>query len=55
VPIPGTRRLDRVEENLGAANIVLTAADLGEIEDAAAKIVVEGARLPEASLQLVDK
>ncbi|WP_320199588.1 aldo/keto reductase [Agrobacterium sp. rho-13.3] len=55
VPIPGTRRLDRVEENLGAANVALTAADLGEIEDAAAKIVVEGARLPEASLQLVDK
>jgi aryl-alcohol dehydrogenase-like predicted oxidoreductase len=52
VPIPGTRRLERVEENLGAANVVLTAGDLGEIEAAAAKITVQGARLPEAILQL---
>jgi aryl-alcohol dehydrogenase-like predicted oxidoreductase len=51
VPIPGTRRLDRVEENLGAADVVLTADDLAEIEAAASKIIVEGARLPEAVLQ----
>jgi aryl-alcohol dehydrogenase-like predicted oxidoreductase len=51
VPIPGTRRLDRVEENLGAANVVLTAEDLAEIETVASKIVIEGARLPEAVLQ----
>jgi aryl-alcohol dehydrogenase-like predicted oxidoreductase len=51
VPIPGTRRLERVEENLGAANVVLTADDLDEIEAAAAKIHVQGARLPEAVLQ----
>lgn len=52
VPIFGTRRLDRVEENLGAANIVLTADDLGVIETAIAKIEVKGARLPEAILKL---
>ena len=52
VPIPGTRRLERVEENLGAANVVLTAADLREIEAVAAKITVQGARLPEAILKL---
>src|SRR3954463_6441955 len=51
VPIPGTRRLERVEENLGAANVVLSADDLDEIEAAAAEIVVQGARLPEAVLQ----
>lgn len=52
VPIPGTRRMQRVEENLGAANVVLTADDLGEIDAAAEKISVQGARLPEAILQL---
>lgn len=51
VPIPGTRRLDRVEENLGAADVLLTAADLAEIEDEASKINVKGARLPEVFLQ----
>jgi len=52
VSIPGTRRLERVAENVGAAQVVLTPADLAEIEAAAAGIVVEGARLPEAVLQL---
>jgi aryl-alcohol dehydrogenase-like predicted oxidoreductase len=52
VPIPGTRRLERIEENLGAADIVLTAEDLGEIADSTAKISVQGARLPEAILRL---
>jgi len=51
VPIPGTRRLDRVTENVGAASIILTAADLAEIEQETAKIAVQGARLPEAVLQ----
>src|SRR5271166_706266 len=51
VPIPGTRRLERVEENLGAATVVLTVDDLGEIEATARKIQVQGARLPEAVLQ----
>jgi aryl-alcohol dehydrogenase-like predicted oxidoreductase len=52
VPIFGTRRLDRVEENLGAANVTLSAHDLGEIETAFARIEVQGARLPEAILKL---
>lgn len=52
VPIPGTRRLDRVRENLGAADVVLTAADLAEIAAGAAQITVQGARLPEAVLKL---
>jgi aryl-alcohol dehydrogenase-like predicted oxidoreductase len=47
VPIPGTTKLKRLEENIGAAAIELTAEDLREIENAASKINVEGARYPE--------
>jgi len=47
VPIPGTTKLHRLEENIGAASIELTADDLSEIETAAAKIEVQGARYPE--------
>jgi aryl-alcohol dehydrogenase-like predicted oxidoreductase len=47
VPIPGTRRLERLEENIGAAEVDLTPNDLHEIEDAATKIEVQGARYPE--------
>ncbi|MBL8080910.1 MAG: aldo/keto reductase [Anaerolineales bacterium] len=47
VPIPGTTKLSRFEENIGAAGIELTADDLQEIETAAAKIQVQGARYPE--------
>ena len=47
VPIPGTRRPERLEENLGAAALVLTADDLREIQVAAAQITVQGARYPE--------
>src|SRR5207302_4249249 len=47
VPIPGTTKLHRLEENLGAANIELTAQDLAEIEHAAAEIQIEGERYPE--------
>src|ERR1051326_1161858 len=47
VPIPGTRKLERLEENIGAAMIELTAEDLNEIENAVAKITVSGARYPE--------
>jgi aryl-alcohol dehydrogenase-like predicted oxidoreductase len=47
VPIPGTTKLHRLEENIGATTIELSADDLREIEDAAAKIKVEGARYPE--------
>jgi aryl-alcohol dehydrogenase-like predicted oxidoreductase len=47
VPIPGTRRLQRLEENLGAADVELTASDLAEIDAATARIKVQGARYPE--------
>jgi len=47
VPIPGTTKLHRLEENIGAAQIELTAEDLREIESAASKITIEGARYPE--------
>jgi aryl-alcohol dehydrogenase-like predicted oxidoreductase len=47
VPIPGTRRLERLDENLGAAAVALTPDDLREIESAASKITVQGARYPE--------
>src|SRR4029453_2195842 len=47
VPIPGTRRLERLEENIGAVDVELTADDLREIESAASKIEVQGARYPE--------
>jgi aryl-alcohol dehydrogenase-like predicted oxidoreductase len=51
VPIPGTTKLHRLEENLGAADVELTADDLREMADVAAKIEVQGARLPEAMLK----
>jgi aryl-alcohol dehydrogenase-like predicted oxidoreductase len=51
VPIPGTTKLHRLEENLRAANVTLTADDLHEIENAASRIPIQGARLPEAVLK----
>lgn len=51
VPIPGTRRLERVEENLGAAAVELSADDLAAIEQRAAAIEIKGERLPAAVLQ----
>jgi aryl-alcohol dehydrogenase-like predicted oxidoreductase len=47
VPIPGTRKLDRLEENIGATAVELTSGDLRDIESAASKITVQGARYPE--------
>jgi aryl-alcohol dehydrogenase-like predicted oxidoreductase len=47
VPIPGTTKLHRLEENIGAASIDLTKDDLHEIDEAASKIKIEGARYPE--------
>jgi aryl-alcohol dehydrogenase-like predicted oxidoreductase len=52
VPIPGTTKLNRLDENLGAAEVILSAADLKEIDDAAAEITVEGGRYPERLEQL---
>jgi aryl-alcohol dehydrogenase-like predicted oxidoreductase len=52
VPIPGTTKLARLEENLGAAAVELTAADLAAIDAAAANIELKGERLPEAALKM---
>ncbi|HEV2467760.1 MAG TPA: aldo/keto reductase [Candidatus Sulfotelmatobacter sp.] len=55
VPIPGTTKLHRLEENLGAANIELTSADLQQLQNAASKIPVQGARYPEEMQKLVNR
>ena len=55
VPIPGTTKLHRLEENIGAAAIELTADDLRDIESAASKIKVEGARYPEKLEQMTGR
>jgi aryl-alcohol dehydrogenase-like predicted oxidoreductase len=54
-PIPGTRRLERLDENLGAAEIELTPDDLNEIESAASRIAVQGARYPEHLEQMTGR
>ena len=55
VPIPGTTKLHRLDENLGAAAVELTPKDLRELETAASKIAVQGARYPEALQKLVGR
>jgi aryl-alcohol dehydrogenase-like predicted oxidoreductase len=55
VPIPGTRKLHRLEENIGAASVRLSATDLSEIRTAAERIQIQGARLPEAVLKLTHR
>jgi len=52
VPIPGTTKLHRLKENLGAVNIALTEADLTEISEASSSLTLEGARLPEPMLKM---
>jgi aryl-alcohol dehydrogenase-like predicted oxidoreductase len=47
VPIPGTRKLERLEENIGAVAVELTSGDLRELDSAASKITIHGARYPE--------
>jgi aryl-alcohol dehydrogenase-like predicted oxidoreductase len=55
VPIPGTTKKHRLDENIGAVEIELTADDLREIDAAASRIEVRGARYPEASQRMVDR
>ena len=55
VPIPGTTKLARLEENLGAASVKLTPDDLREIENAVSKITVQGARYPENLQKMVGR
>lgn len=52
VPIPGTTKMHRLQENIGAVDLVLTVEDLQEIDAVAAKITVQGARYPEAVEQM---
>ncbi len=53
VPIPGTKRITRLAENLGAADITLSAAELAQIDAQLATLQVHGARLPEAAMKMV--
>jgi aryl-alcohol dehydrogenase-like predicted oxidoreductase len=55
VPIPGTTKRHRLDENLGAADVALTAEDLGEITAAASKIPLQGARLPDDLLAMTGR
>jgi aryl-alcohol dehydrogenase-like predicted oxidoreductase len=55
VPIPGTTKVHRLQENLGAASLTLSASSLREIEDAAAAVKVQGARYPEHLQKLVGR
>ncbi|MBD0277596.1 MAG: aldo/keto reductase, partial [Flavisolibacter sp.] len=55
VPIPGTTKLHRLEENLGAAEVELTDSDLKEINEAVAKVEVQGARYSEQSQRMIDR
>ena len=55
VPIPGTTKLHRLEENIGAVNVQLSADDLRDIDSAVSKIEVQGLRLPEAVLKMSER
>jgi aryl-alcohol dehydrogenase-like predicted oxidoreductase len=55
VPIPGTTKLNRLEENLGAASLQLSAEDLRELDQATSEIKIEGARQPAAVLAMTDQ
>ena len=55
VPIPGTTNLDRLEENLGAVDVILTTDDLGEIEQALDGISIQGDRYNESTQQMIDR
>ena len=55
VPIPGTRSMDHLSENMGAIKVQLTPADLREIELAVSKIKVHGGRMNEEQMKVVDQ
>ena len=55
VPIPGTRKIERLEENIGAASVELTSGDLRDIENAASTITLKGARYAEAQERMIDR
>ena len=55
VPIPGTRNIDHLNENLGAINVQLTPADLSKIEPDFSRITVHGGRMNEEQMKVVDQ
>lgn len=55
MPIPGSRKLERLEENLGAAGIELTSGDLQDIETAIARMTIQGARYPDSMEKLTGR
>jgi aryl-alcohol dehydrogenase-like predicted oxidoreductase len=55
VPIPGTTKLARLEENLGSVDVELATEELREIDGAASKIELQGARLPQAALDMTGR
>lgn len=55
VPIPGTRNLDRLQENIGSINVKLSSADIAEINKVASECVIQGARYPENTQKLINK
>ena len=55
VPIPGTTKLHRLEENLGAANVELTPDDLRQLDEISSKVPMQGARYPESSQRMIDR
>ena len=55
VPIPGTRRLERLDENLGAADVQLTPTDVAELDDASARLEIAGERYPEQMQRTIDR
>jgi len=55
VPIPGTKKLERLEENIGAASVELTSGDLRDIENATSTIAIKGARYAEAQERMIDR
>jgi aryl-alcohol dehydrogenase-like predicted oxidoreductase len=55
VPIPGTTKLHRLEENLGAVNITLSPQDLGQIDEASSQITVAGERYPESMQRMINR
>jgi len=55
VPIPGTTKLERLEENMGSVDIELTADDIREIESATATITVQGDRYPEELMRMTGR
>jgi len=54
VPIPGTKKIERLEENLASVDVDLTPADLRDVDEAASKIRVQGERLPEVALKFTN-